>query len=109
MKKRNSIKNAIDFALLVDKFNSYVLTDSYLKIANLGRKLHRLDEQYCNGELTDEQSGEATHRVYVRLEKELEPLGLNFYHQTDPRGCSLYVGKGIVEATNYTNNLAILV
>jgi hypothetical protein len=34
------------------------------------------------------------------------PLGLHFYHQGDPRGCSLYVSNEPLNDQNYTNGVA---
>ena len=34
--------------------------------------------------------------------------GLHFYHQTDPRGCSLYVSNEPLNSSNYTNGLAVV-
>lgn len=33
-------------------------------------------------------------------------LGLHFYHQTDPRGCTLYVASEPLNDQNYTNGIA---
>ena len=33
--------------------------------------------------------------------------GLHFYHQTDPRGCVLYVSTEPLTDTNYTNGVAV--
>lgn len=34
-------------------------------------------------------------------------LGLYFFHQTDPRGCALYVSKKPLLDNNYTNGLGV--
>ena len=34
--------------------------------------------------------------------------GLHFYHQTDPRGCAIYVSDEPLNSSNYTNGLAVV-
>lgn len=34
--------------------------------------------------------------------------GLHFYHQTDPRGCALYVSREPITDTDYTRGVAVL-
>jgi hypothetical protein len=38
-----------------------------------------------------------------RIAAILKPLGLHFYHQTDPRGCVLYVSKEPLTDQNYSS------
>jgi len=42
-----------------------------------------------------------------RVKAICDRLGLHFYHQTDPRGCALYIDKEPLSATNYTKGVAI--
>lgn len=42
----------------------------------------------------------------ARVAKLCAAHGLNFYHQTDPRGCALYVAREPLNATNYTRGVA---
>ena len=42
-----------------------------------------------------------------RIARICETLGLHYFHQTDPRGCALYVGAEPLTATNYTNGVAV--
>ncbi len=35
-----------------------------------------------------------------------EANGLHYFHQTDPRGCTLYVSNEPLTDTNYTNGVA---
>ncbi len=41
-----------------------------------------------------------------RTAKLTASLGLHFYHQTDPRGCTLYVSNEPLNDQNYTNGVA---
>ena len=38
----------------------------------------------------------------ARVEKVCKEAGLYYYHQTDPRGCALYVGTEPLTASNYS-------
>lgn len=40
-----------------------------------------------------------------RVAKVCEAIGAHFYHQTDPRGCALYVSDKPIEGNNYTNGV----
>ena len=42
-----------------------------------------------------------------RVHKLCVVLGLKYYHQTDPRGCSLYVSTENLTDQNYNNGVAI--
>ena len=41
-----------------------------------------------------------------RIENACKEAGLHYYHQTDPRGCALYVSTEPLNAQNYTNGIA---
>ena len=41
-----------------------------------------------------------------RVAKLCQSLGLHYYHQTDPRGCALYVSTEPLTGQNYTNGVA---
>lgn len=42
-----------------------------------------------------------------RIRGILEPLGLAWFHQTDPRGASLYVSREALTAENYNRGIAV--
>lgn len=42
-----------------------------------------------------------------RVRKVCESNGLHFYHQTDPRGCQLYVSTEPLDDRTYTNGVAV--
>ena len=44
-----------------------------------------------------------------RLRAILEPLGLYYYHQSDPRGCALYVSDKPIPPFNYTQGIAVCI
>lgn len=68
--------------------------DALMKLREISRKLHRLDEGDCNGRYSERAQKAADTRT-ENLEKsacELAAIfGLLAYHQSDPRGCSLYL------------------
>jgi len=77
----------------------------YPRILKIAKSLHRLDEKNCNVGLTSRDEARQ-----VGLEKEAEEVsnlfGLISYHQTDPRGGTLYfIEKGQEE--NYHNGILI--
>lgn len=41
-----------------------------------------------------------------RVESICKRYGLNYFHQTDPRGCALYVAKEALNDTNYNYGVA---
>lgn len=44
-----------------------------------------------------------------RIKDVCDRLGLHFYHQTDPRGCALYVSNETLTSQNYHHGIAICV
>jgi hypothetical protein len=78
--------------------------DEALRLQDISRFLHHLDEASCNYGLTPRQeSREAT------LEKEADTIctghKLRAYHQGDPRGWSLYIIKTNQE--DYSQGIAV--
>ena len=77
------------------------LNDAEL-LQRISRSLHRLDENLCNGYQDykgnwDEAAEKRAEKREERLEKQgkeiAEKYGLIFYHQSDPRGWSVYLVK----------------
>lgn len=42
-----------------------------------------------------------------RIKAVLEPLSLHYWHQTDPRGCALYVSKEPLTDATYSRGIAV--
>lgn len=42
-----------------------------------------------------------------RIARILTPLGLNFFHQGDPRGCALYVSREPLTDSTYNRGVAV--
>lgn len=74
--------------------------------------LQSLDEQYCNGEVSEGtfETAEAIH-MGITLGKlcqwDAANLGYHIYHQSDPRGCSLYLDTAPISEEHLQNAVAI--
>lgn len=88
--------------------------------------LHRWAERECNGGIQRDDDTDVPYRhwkheqgVVIRsriADREAGALrrvgaickahGLHFYHQTDPRGCALYVSNEPLLDNNYTHGVA---
>jgi len=77
----------------------------YPRILKIAKSLHRLDEKCCNVGFTsrDESRWEGLEEA---AEDAANLFGLTSYHQTDPRGGTLYfIEKG--QGENYHNGILI--
>lgn len=78
----------------------------YEDLKKISKSLHTLDENHCNYGLTSRQETRITS-----LEKKAEDLaqriGLHAYHQSDPRGCSLYLIDDTMNDSTYNYGIAI--
>jgi hypothetical protein len=98
---------AIHYAGIAKHGNVYTKADSYMKLLKLARRLSTIDVHYCNGTKTDMQWDKTVNSIIASLKDLLAPDGLYFYHQSDPRGASLYIAEMELSQANYTNALAI--
>jgi len=78
------------------------------RLRPISRLLRKYHEHECN-------YGELTTRQQKRYNKELErakelanDLGFKLFLQGDPRGCALYIIDDTMNASNYSNGLAIV-
>ena len=79
-----------------------LFTDQIDMLVTHERLLRRLGEKSCNGEISEEnyEEGEKRHLEGVQCVLDEFNKGKNredrffFYHQTDPRGCALYLILG---------------
>lgn len=97
-------------AILIDKIRRDAIT------------LRRLYECECNGCTRDKFSSETwaqydknreaqmawvekrVETVRSRIERNCEALGLYYYHQTDPRGCALYISNNPISDNCYSTS-----
>lgn len=82
-----------------------------LKLQNISKRLHKMDEGDCNLQRSERGQSMADTRT-KRLEEDAMEIaaryGLVAYHQSDPRGCSLYLlTKEQKESGQYDQGIAI--
>lgn len=79
-------------------------------LKNIEKRLNRLDVQNCNGEISEDDY--IKRSIYLedkanQILASFEANDLMIYHQSDPRGCSLYIIDSTMDKTNYTNGVAV--
>ena len=78
--------------------------NEYNALRRLAQALCTWDERRCNGDCTDEEYEAAVNAICDRLKR----FNLAFFHQSDPRGCSLYVSNSKeLNFRNYTDGVGI--
>lgn len=94
-------------------------------LGKYAKKLHELYEIQCNGSDREKFRHEAwkdyqdySNRALDYTNNSVEVLqqkatslaaenGLNLYHQTDPRGMSIYISREALDSSNYDNGRAV--
>lgn len=120
MKNTQTIEQAIRLYMLLTgagmSTNAYKCANLYTELLKISRALSNIDVQLCNGDIDDDTHSTRGIRLFNRIEKvvlrwlnDWEHQGtLYHYHQTDPRGCSLYVSTKPIDSNTYnTSALAI--
>jgi hypothetical protein len=99
----NKIQNIINFARLIP--NHHDIAYKYNYLLKLSKKLSTIDTHACNGTkyTTDDVYNDATEKVFDKIRIVLLTTRLHFYHQSDPRGASLYVSKEKLTHDNYSS------
>ena len=108
---KNNLRQVIQLAgLLTNDFNSYGQVELYCKLLKIAHKISRIDVDNCNGgKYSDEITYQvAINKIHMQLVKLLDSYNLNYYHQSDPRGASLYIAKVNLTSDNY-NQLGIAI
>lgn len=119
MRTIDKIENILAIAKVVEiEHEGYYQTAKRITtLKRLAKRLSTIDVYRCNGtrfmgENGDEEYSTAYERVYVQIKKALEPnleSDVYFYHQSDPRGCSLYLSTKPLNNENYSGvGLAVL-
>lgn len=90
-------------------YNGYILSESFLKLQKLSRKLSLIDTNDCNGVYKEETTSDTLREIaYKKIKAITDMLGLNYYHQSDPRGVALYISDKPINSYSYnTQALAI--
>lgn len=70
--------------------------------------LNDISTAYTNGEITDEAEEILVKPILAQLKIMTIKHKLYFFHQTDPRGESLYLSKTPITQVNYNNGHVIL-
>ena len=83
-----------------------------IRLNKLSNKLHRLDEQYCNGEIEEPKYFNKQNKLMKDAQvlademSKIYKIKLRAFHQGDPRGASLYLIDKTMDYTNYHNGIA---
>lgn len=115
---------------LMQQLGSRGISLSFDEVNTLRRAqmvMHRWSEDECNGDIQRDEGTDIPWRYYGyygsgssikvrvadreagalrRVKAICEAHGLHFYHQTDPRGCALYVSNEPLPDHNYTRGIA---
>jgi len=78
------------------------------RLKPISQKLTKLDTANCNGELTDIDYERKSHRALVKAQEIMKNTDLKVYHQSNPRGCSLYIIDNTMNSSTYNRGFAIL-
>jgi hypothetical protein len=85
----------------------YELVEDFLKLKKLAKRLSTLDTNECNGYYKEGVYDKKVSAIYFSLDKMARDLKINYYHQSDPRGASLYISIQPLTTSNYNYGLAI--
>lgn len=81
----------------------------FRRLQPIAKTIHRLDENSCNYELSKSQETRLTN-LLEKATRTAAIFGLRIYHQSDPRGASLYIMPHETEADwNDYNRIGIAV
>lgn len=88
-----------------------ITKNQYNSLRRFANELSQIDEESCNGAIDENLYEICESSAMERLSEYLIKINRAFfytYHQTDPRGASLYISNDEELANaNYTNGIAI--
>lgn len=88
--------------------NLGITRNGYNMFRRLAERLHQIYEDNCNGEYQEERDYFAVViPLQDKIDSKANKMGLHTYHQTDPRGASLYLSKEMLTPENYNRGSAI--
>lgn len=106
-------------------FSTFDFMETAYTLRRAEMVLHRWAEEECNGTIQREGDqgdgkpfrnygiGSRSHQIpdreagaLRRVAKVCKDAGLHYYHQTDPRGCALYVSTKPISSRDYINGVA---
>ena len=85
-------------------------------LQKLSRQVHKIDENMCNGYRNEQDELKAEKKqkkLLLKATEIAESLGFKIYHQSDPRGCSLYLitqqqnGSSLNYYIDYTQGIPV--
>ena len=86
----------------------------YRKLIPISRQLRLIGERQCNGYADTDWGRKQEARDAKKVENLLnraislaDEIGLQVYHQSDPRGVALYLVTCLMDSSSYTNGIAI--
>jgi hypothetical protein len=82
----------------IHKTQTFIYTIDELR--KISRSLNQLYTLGCNQSLTEKQvkREENLEKKAIKMAKE---IGFKIYFQTDPRGCSVFIGNKDINKSNY--------
>ena len=80
----------------------------YNRLKPIAKKLSNLDIKSCNGDITDEKYDLQADKLMTQADGLAEQIDLIAYHQSDPRGCSLYLIDSTMDDSTYNRGIAII-
>lgn len=83
-----------------------LVINTYRQLEKISRSLRKSYENSCNFPLSKRQQTREDN-LQRKAEMLAIHLGLKAYHQTDPRGCALYLIDVDMDETNYDHGIAI--
>ena len=87
---------------------AYHIARDFTALKALAQRLHRLDECRCNGDLADGVWSRRTNSAMRKVSMICVLYALSCYHQSDPRGASLYIGCEPLTDSNYSSEAMAL-
>lgn len=99
----------------MDKLNNvHLAINVYKRLLPVSRQLNIIGVRQCNGYSDTDWGRKQEQRDETKVSNLLnkaislaDELGLQAYHQTDPRGVSLYLITNEMDSSNYSNGIAI--
>jgi len=88
--------------------NLYRQFEAHKELIKIAKRLHKLDCDSCNGTIEEQKWLNRVGILEGRADDLANEFGLVAYHQTDPRGASLYlVNKEQDNGEHYSEGICI--
>jgi|SRR3990167_4781916 len=100
-KEREGVMNKLDKMRQVISYSD--------RLRFISRNLNSIDCRSCNGYHSETQEKRDNNKSLKLIEESkriAQDLGLKFFHQSDPRGCSVYLIDKDMNDSNYSQGIA---